>query len=140
MELAPSVHLRLAAGVAALAALWIWAAAGGGVADAATGAPDVTGKKYSDAQSAISGAGFTPVVSTVFGDRNNWSNCLVTDTQQRTVQPPPNSSGSAVKQILVALNCDAGVASATRPGNSAASPEGRAATAAAAASPTGSSS
>jgi hypothetical protein len=34
--------------------------------------------------------------------------------------------------MLVSLNCDAPIASATAPGNSAASPEGRAAVAAAA--------
>ncbi|HYR13394.1 MAG TPA: hypothetical protein VEQ67_04135 [Mycobacterium sp.] len=94
--------------------------------------PDVTGQKYSDAQTAITGAGFTPVIQSTVGDHLAWPNCVVTRTQQRTVQPPQNSSGSAVTQLLVSLNCDAGVASATTPGNSAASPEGKAAVAAAA--------
>jgi len=58
----------------------------------------------------------------------------VTRAQKRTVQPPENSSGSATDEMLVSLNCDAGIATATTPGNSAASPEGRAAAAAAAAS------
>jgi hypothetical protein len=94
--------------------------------------PNVTGQKYSDAQTAITGAGFTPVIQSTVGDHLAWPNCVVTRTQQRTVQPPQNSSGSAVTQLLVSLNCDAGVASATTPGNSAASPEGKAAVAAAA--------
>ena len=110
--------------------------AGNGVA-VASSAPDVTGQKYSDAQSAISGAGMTPVVSTTVGDQKAWPDCVVTRAQQRTVQPPPDSSGSATTQMLVSLNCDAGVASATTPGNSAASPEGKAAVAAAASASSG---
>jgi hypothetical protein len=102
-----------------------------GVAAADT---DVTGQKYSDAQSSLSGAGFKPVVETVVGDQKSWPDCVVTHAQKRTVQPPPNSSGSATNEMLVSLNCEAGVATATTPGNSAASPEGRAAVAAAASS------
>jgi hypothetical protein len=106
---------------------------GAGVAQAG-GAPNVVGQKYSDAQTAISGAGFTPVVSTVVGDRNARSDCLVTNTVARTVPAPPNSSGSPTNQLLVSLNCDNGEASATKPGFSAGSPEGKAAAAAASSS------
>jgi hypothetical protein len=113
------------------------AVAGSGVA-VATSSPDVTGQKYSDAQSAISGAGFTPVVESTVGDQKAWPDCIVTRTQQRTVQPPENTSGSATTQLLVSLNCDAGVASATVPGPSAASPQGKAAAAAAASASSGS--
>lgn len=113
---------------ATLAALAISAS---GTAAAAT---DVTGQKYSDAQSALSGAGMKPVVETVVGDQKAWPDCVVTRAQKRTVQPPENSSGSATTEMLVSLNCEAPVASATAPGNSAASPEGKAATAAAASS------
>jgi hypothetical protein len=123
----------LGAGVA-LASL---AVAGSGVAVAAT-PPDVTGQKYSDAQSAISGAGFTPVVDSIVGDQKARPDCIVTRTQQRTVQPPPDSSGSVITQLLVSLNCDAGVASAAKPGYSAGSPEGKAAAAAAASPSSGS--
>lgn len=121
--------LGMSATAAAGAAL---ALAGSGVAVAGT-SPDVTGQKYSDAQTAITGAGFTAVVQSTVGDQLAWPDCVVTRTQQRTVQPPANSSGSATTQLLVELNCNAGVASATQPGNSAASPEGKAAVAAAAA-------
>jgi hypothetical protein len=113
---------------AALAALAI---SGTGVAAAAT---DVTGQKYSDAQGALSSAGLKPVVETVVGDQKAWPDCVVTRTQKRTVQPPENTGGSATNEMLVSLNCEAGIATATTPGNSAASPEGRAAAAAAAAS------
>ncbi|MFG1929199.1 hypothetical protein ACGFK1_00880 [Mycobacterium sp. NPDC048908] len=98
----------------------------------ATAATDVTGQKYSDAQSSLSSSGFKPVVESVVGDQKSWPDCVVTHAQKRTVQPPPNSSGSATNEMLVSLNCEAGVASATTPGNSAASPEGKAAAAAAA--------
>ena len=100
----------------------------------AAAATDVTGQKYSDAQSALSSAGLKPVVETVVGDQKAWPDCVVTRAQKRTVQPPENSSGSATNEMLVSLNCEAGIATATTPGNSAASPEGRAAAAAAAAS------
>jgi hypothetical protein len=123
--------LGVSAAAAALAALAI---SGSGAAVAGSSPPNVTGQKYSDAQTAISGAGFKPVVLTTVGDQKSWPDCVVTRTQQRTVPPPPNSGGSATNQILVSLNCDAGIASATAPGNSAASPVGKAAVAAAASS------
>ena len=112
-----------AAGIAALAL------AGSGVAAADT---DVTGQKYSDAQGVLSGAGLKPVVQSTVGDQLAWPDCVVMRTQKRTVPAPANSSGSSTNEMLVALNCNAGIASATTPGNSAASPEGRAAAAAAA--------
>ncbi|MDT5281635.1 MAG: hypothetical protein QOJ20_2830 [Mycobacterium sp.] len=113
------------------------ALAGSGVAVAGS-SPDVTGQKYSDAQSAISGAGFTPIVESIVGDQKARPDCVVTRTEKRTVPPPENSSGSATTQLLVSLNCDAGVASAAKPGNSAASPEGKAAAKAAASASSGS--
>jgi hypothetical protein len=124
---------RICSFLGASVALASLAVAGSGVA-VASSSPDVTGQKYSDAQSAISGAGFTPVVESTVGDQKAWPDCVVTRTQQRTVQPPENSSGSAINQLLVSLNCDAGVASAAKPGFSAASPQGKAAAAAASAS------
>ena len=131
--------IRPALGVgAAAASLVALAISASGVAAAA--GSDVTGQKYSDAQSALSSAGLKPVVETVVGDRNAWPDCVVTRAQKRTVQPPENSSGSASNEMLVSLNCEAGIATATTPGNSAASPEGKAAAAAAAAAASSSSS
>jgi hypothetical protein len=112
-------------GIAALAL------AGSGVA-VANSSSDVTGQKYSDAQSALSSAGMKPVVESTVGDQKAWPDCIVTHVQKRTVEPPENSSGSATNEMLVSLNCEAPIASATTPGNSAASPEGKAAAAAAA--------
>lgn len=104
-----------------------------GVAQAS---PDVVGQKYGDASGTLTGAGYTPVVQTTVGDHLPWASCVVTHQQDRTVPPPENSAGSAVNQTLVSLNCDAAVASATSPGNSLGSPEGRAAAAAAKATST----
>jgi hypothetical protein len=100
----------------------------------AASSPTVVGKKYSDAASALSGAGYTVVVSTTVGDQLARSDCTVIRQQDRTVPPPENTSASATKETLVSLNCDAAVASATQPGNSLGSPEGAAAAAAAKAS------
>jgi hypothetical protein len=109
------------------------AAIGTGVAQAAS-SPSVVGQKYSDARSALSGAGFTVVVSSTVGDQTAWPDCIVTRQQDQSVAPPENTGASASNQTLVSLNCDAQVASAKSPGNSLASPEGRAAAASAAAS------
>jgi len=117
-------------GAGGAAALSMLAMMGSGVA-AASG-PNVVGQKYSDAQSALSSAQLTPVVQFTVGDQKAWPDCIVTRTQSRTVQPPSNSGGSATKQILVSLNCNASVATATEPGNSQGTPEGRTAAAAAA--------
>ena len=109
--------------------------AGTGVAQAAA-SPDVVGQKYSDAQTALSGAGYTAVVSTTVGDQKSWPDCVVVNQVSRTVSPQENTGGSPTDQMLVSLNCDAALASATAPGNSLGSPAGRAAEAAAAAATT----
>ncbi|CAN5525812.1 hypothetical protein BH09ACT8_BH09ACT8_50590 [soil metagenome] len=106
-----------------------------GVAAAGPG-PDVVGQKYSDAQSALSAVGFSSVVSTTVGDRQAWPDCVVDSQVSRNIPPQENSGASATNQMLVSLNCDAAVASATSPGNSLESPQGRAAAAAAAAAKT----
>jgi hypothetical protein len=93
--------------------------------------PTVTGQKYSDARSALSGAGSTVVVSTTVGDQFDRDDCIVTRQQTTMVPPPENTSESATKQTSLSLNCEAPVASAIHPGFSLASPEGAAAAAAA---------
>jgi hypothetical protein len=119
-------------GIAFTSAIVAAVATGTGVAQAAS-SPSVVGQKYSDAQGTLSGAGFTIVVSNTVGDQTARPDCVVTHQQDRTVPPPENTSAAPGKQTLLALNCDAQVASAKSPGNSLASPEGRAAAASAAA-------
>jgi hypothetical protein len=125
--------LQMAIGIGFLSAIMAAAVAGAGVAQAAS-SPSVVGQKYSDARAALSGAGFAILVSSTVGDQTAWPDCVVTRQQDRTVPPPENTGGSASNQTLLALNCDAQVASAKSPGNSLASPVGRAAAASAAAS------
>src|ERR1700742_3381845 len=104
----------------------------GSVVAHASPQPNVVGQKYSDASSALSSAGLSVVVSTTVGDTVDRSDCIVTRQQGRTVAAPENTSASPTSQVLLSLNCGAPVASATSAGNSLASPEGRAAAAAAA--------
>ena len=107
----------------------------GSVVAHAASQPNVVGQKYSDAASQLTTAGASVVVSTTVGDSVARPNCIVTRQESRTEAPPENTSASPVSQVLVSLNCGAPVASATSPGNSLASPEGRAAAAAASATP-----
>jgi hypothetical protein len=93
-------------------------------------ADDYAGKKYSDAKSALSDASQKGVIATRFGDEVSEDDCLVTRSQS-AAWIKGDSFAPVTDTVLVYLNCDAGVASATQAGNSAASPEGRAAIAAA---------
>lgn len=120
--------MKLLIGLAVLTAM---STLGSGVAEAAS-QPNVVGQKYSDASSQLSSAGLSVVVTTTVGDTVDRSDCIVTRQQSRTEAPPENTSASPTNQVLLALNCGAPVASATSAGNSLASPEGRAAAAAAA--------
>ena len=103
-----------------------------GAAQAAS-SPNVVGQKYGDAESALSGAGYTVVVSTTVGDRESWPACVVVNQQVRTVSAPENTGGSRpIRCWCAELRCAGGLA--TSPGNLLASPAGRAAAASAAAS------
>lgn len=89
--------------------------------------PNVVGLKYSDASSALTGAGYSVVVSTTVGDTVDRPDCMVTRQQGRTEPPPENTSASPVSQILLSLNCGAPVATAVTPGKSRQNPVGWAA-------------
>jgi hypothetical protein len=117
------------ASTAALTSLMLFLSTG----VSAAGAPSVTGQTYGDASAALSSAGFTATVATTVGDRLPKEKCLVVGQRNESVaQNGSHSTGG--KTVAVSLNCDNQQASATKPGFSAASPEGRAAKAAAAAS------
>lgn len=100
----------------------------------AASSPSVVGQEYSDAKGALAGAGYTEVVETTVGDETQRDDCIVTHQQDRVIPPPENTSAAPTKQTMLSLNCDAVLASATKPGNSLASPAGAAAAAAAKAS------
>ena len=117
-----AARTAIAAGVAAVS----MAIFGTGVA----AADDYAGQTYADVSKALSGASLKGVVASQVGDALSRDQCVVT----RSEKAPWIKGGhfAAVSDtILLFLNCNASVASATTPGNSAASPEGRAAIAAA---------
>ncbi|KUI05998.1 PASTA domain-containing protein [Mycobacterium sp. IS-3022] len=97
-----------------------WAAlCGAGIAAAA---PDVVGMKYSDAQQEIEDSGGTAVIATRVGDKLEEGDCIVTnawDSSFLRIAEPDSD------EISVALNCAGEYATATNPGASVASPEGR---------------
>ena len=94
-------------------------------------ADDYAGQTYSDAKSAISNAGKKAVIASRSGDTLSDDQCIVTHSQAASWRKGTNFAPDT-KTVLVNLNCNATVASAKDPGNSAGSPEGRAAIKAAA--------
>ena len=112
------IALRL--GTAALGAASI-TFLGAGVA----AADDYAGQSYSDAASAISGAGDKAVIVASVGDSVSQSNCVVTRSQKASWLKGNNFS-PVTDTVLLFLNCNAKLATPVTPGNSLASPEGRA--------------
>jgi hypothetical protein len=89
-------------------------------------ADDYAGQTYADASAAISDAGQKAVISTRSGDSLPDDKCVVTSSQTAP-WIKGDDFAPVTDTVLVNLNCNASVASATKSGNSAASPEGRAA-------------
>ncbi|OMB92981.1 hypothetical protein A5733_17475 [Mycobacterium sp. NS-7484] len=102
----------------------------GVLATGVAAADDYAGQKYSDVQSELADAGMKGVVASRSGDSVSDDDCVVTHAEKAHWH-----KGDDFKPVtdteLLNLNCNAGVATAKTPGNSAASPEGRAAMAAA---------
>lgn len=94
---------------------------GAGVATA----DDYAGKSYSDASSAISGAGEKAVIATSVGSGTDQADCVVERSQKAPWLKGDNFS-PVTDTVLLFLNCNAKLATAATPGNSLASPEGRA--------------
>ena len=117
--------LIVRAGVVGVTVMSI-ATAGTGVA----AADDYAGKTYADASSALSGASLKGVIAGRVGDTLPTDQCVVTHSE-KAPWIKGTSFNAVTDTVLLYLNCNATVASATSPGNSAASPEGRAAIAAA---------
>ena len=109
-----------AAGVA-MGALGLF---GAGIASAA---PDVVGMTYGDAVSAIEEEGSTAKIAVTVGDRQDaMGDCLVTNaTDAPFVRDIDGEFGHADSEVMLTLNCNRGAATATTPGSSMGSPEGR---------------
>jgi len=93
-------------------------------------ADDYAGQTYADASSALSDAKLTGVIATRVGYALPDDQCVVTRSQ-KAPWIKGDDFAPVTDTVLLYLNCNATVASATTPGNSAGSPEGRAALAAA---------
>ncbi|WP_431231586.1 hypothetical protein ACQ856_18680 [Mycolicibacterium psychrotolerans] len=82
------------------------------------------GETYGDAAGALSGSGMTVVVGGRVGSELPTEKCIVTRSQKA-----PWIKGTNFQQVnntmLLFLNCNSAVATAGKPGNSAASPEGQ---------------
>ena len=100
---------------------------GNGVAAAAD---DYAGQKYSDVQSKLGDADLTGVIATRSGDSLDDDDCMVTSSE-KAPWLKGDDFAPVTDTVLLNLNCNAGVASAKDSGNSKASPEGKAAIAAA---------
>src|ERR1700712_5620765 len=87
-------------------------------------ADDYAGQTYADASKALGDAKLKGVIASQVGDALSQDQCVVTRSQKAT-WIKGNHFASVSDTVLLFLNCNAGVASATTPGNSAASPEGR---------------
>jgi hypothetical protein len=85
--------------------------AGSAIANAKS-APDQVGKKYSDAQSALSQAGFKVVVSATVGGRVAQADCVVVNQHFLVSRTPPYEGGElgpmagfADNRVLLSLDC-----------------------------------
>lgn len=97
-------------------------------ASVASAAPDVAGMTYSDAVSTIEDGGGTAKIAVTVGDRQDaMGDCLIARASDAPfVRDVDGSFGHADSEVLLTLNCNRGAATATTPGASLGSPEGRA--------------
>ena len=93
-------------------------------------ADDYAGQKYSDVTSKLGDANLTGVIATRTGDILDDDDCVVTSSE-KAPWIKGDDFARVTDTVLLNLNCNSGVASAKTSGNSKASPEGKAAIAAA---------
>jgi hypothetical protein len=89
-------------------------------------ADDYAGQTYADASSAASDAGLTVVIASRVGDFLEQDDCIVTSSQNAPFLHGDDFA-HVTDTVQFNLNCEGAVATASSPGASAASPEGRAA-------------
>ncbi|WP_445165698.1 hypothetical protein ACTXG7_17560 [Mycolicibacterium sp. Dal123E01] len=87
-------------------------------------ADSYAGQTYADAASALGGSGLTAVVAGRVGSELPTEQCIVTRSQ-RASWIKGDSFQHSNNTMLLFLNCNAALATAGKPGNSAASPEGQ---------------
>ena len=99
-------------------------------APGAAAADDYAGQKFSKVMSSLGDANMKGVIATRTGDSLSDDDCMVTHSE-KAPWIKGDDFAPVTDTVLLDLNCNAGVASAKSSGNSKASPEGRAAIAAA---------
>ena len=93
-------------------------------------ADSFAGQTYADAASAASNAGLTSIVAARVGDKLTTDDCVVTRSQVAPFNSA-NDGNHVSGKVQFYLNCAGAYATATNPGASLGSPEGREAKAAA---------
>jgi hypothetical protein len=94
-----------------------------GVGAASATVPSMVGKTYSEASGALSKWKFPFEVSTTLGTELARNDCIVVN---QVLRPASHFGATNVPaKLLLSLDCNATVASATQAGNSAGSPVGR---------------
>ncbi len=88
----------------------------------ATASPDVVGDTYSDASAEIAAGGGSVVVASRTGSQLAQDDCIVTNAWDASFL---RDGSAADGEVMVALNCAGGYATATNPGSSVLSPAGR---------------
>lgn len=104
------------------------AVAGAGMclgAGTANAAPDVVNRTYNDAKRMIQQAGGTAVIATRTGAALEDGKCLVMNAWDAGYQRIVRGGMRANNEVLLALNCNGGLAGPGSSGNSVASPEGQ---------------
>jgi hypothetical protein len=82
-------------------------------------------KKYSDAVNIVKKSGGTPVLATVTGDVLSLDDCIVTSATKSSAKSAVGDNNG--RKVLLNVNCNAKVAQAGVPGNSAMTPQGKSA-------------
>ena len=118
------VNLRkvMAGGMLAAAIAGAGLSLGAGTANAA---PDVVNRTFNDAKRMIQQAGGTAVIATRTGAALEDGKCLVMNAWDAGYQRIVRGGMRANNEVLLALNCNGGVAGPGSAGNSVASPEGQ---------------
>lgn len=100
----------------------MFAVFGSGLASAVD---EYKGQTYNDAASAITNAGSTPIIQTKVGSFLPTGQCIVTGSHNADFLDSSGKNGGG--KVLLSLNCNYMFALPGVPGNSLASPEGKAA-------------
>jgi hypothetical protein len=113
------------AGLATAAVVFVMSKCGTGIAGASP-PPDVSGKKYSDAVTALKTAGFNAEVGNTIGDQLAQGDCIVTGEAMDSLPSIGTKKyANSAKNVRLTLYCNALQASPGHSGMSAANPDAK---------------